>query len=71
MSPVLSSTRTVPRAGLHYEVVESGPLLMISGIPVDAGEVPGLTGQLAPRSMGLAHDTRSDLTWGGSVLPAC
>jgi len=62
MSPVQTGTLTVPGAGRHHEVVESGPLLMISGVPVDAGEVPGLTGQLAPRSMGVAHDTRSDLT---------
>ena len=61
MSPVQTGTLTVPGAGPHHEVAESGPL-MISGIPADAGEVPGLTGQLAPRSIGVAHDTRSDLT---------
>jgi hypothetical protein len=44
MSPVQSSTRTVPRAGLHHEVVESGPLLMNSGTLADACGVAVLTG---------------------------
>jgi hypothetical protein len=61
MSPVQTGTLTVPGAGRHHEVAESGPL-MIAGTPAVAGRVAGLTGQLAPRSMGVAHDTRSNLT---------
>jgi hypothetical protein len=61
MSPVQTGTLTVPGAGRHHEVAESGPLLMIAGTPAVAGGVAGLTGQLAPRSIGVVHDTRSDL----------
>jgi dihydrofolate reductase len=52
---------TVPGAGRHHEVAESGPL-MFAGTPAVAGGVAVLTGQLARRSMRVAHDTRSDLT---------
>jgi hypothetical protein len=61
MSPVRSSTRTVPRAGLHHEVMESGPLLMISGTPADACRVAVLTGPVARRSMDVAHETHNHL----------
>ena len=60
MSLVQTGTLTVPGAGRHHEVAESGTL-MIAGTPAVAGGVAGLTGQLAPRSTGVAHDTHSDL----------
>jgi hypothetical protein len=61
MSPVQTGTLSVPGAGRHHEVAESGPLLMISGTSAVAGGVAVLTGQFARRSMSVAHDTRSDL----------
>jgi len=43
MSPVQSSTRTVPGAGRHHEVAESGPL-MLAGTPAVAGGSPASPG---------------------------
>jgi hypothetical protein len=61
MSPVQSRTGTVPRACLHHEVVESGPLLMISGTPADACRVAVITGPVARRSMDATHETHNQL----------
>jgi len=59
MTQTKTATLKVPGASLYYEIIGSGPpLLMISGAPADAGAFAAIAGQLAHRYTVVTYDWR-------------
>lgn len=59
MTQTKTATLKVPGASLYYEIIGSGPLLlMIPGAPADAGAFAVIAGQLADRYTVVTYDWR-------------